>query len=714
MRHRFLPMIGLLGGGALLLAPAIANAQAADPVGGEGEAGAERVDEIVVTVLKTRTSLQKVPAAVTAFDASALEAASIDNVRDVSLSIPNMNITQAQQPGILLINVRGVGQVRNGEPPVAVVIDGVQLNNVNQFSQDLLDIERIEVLKGPQGSIYGRNAIGGAINIVTKGPTDTFTGTAEAFLGTGLDMRGQVAISGPIAGEKLMFRLSGAFRDFDGDIYNQTLRRDVNQETSNTVRLALLSKLSDELTIDIRGSRTENHSGAAYYSFVPPTASRLDVLPITANLAGKVDRRIYDLSIKIDYDLAFAKLTAISGYTNTRFDLFQDFDFLPADLLSGAQNYRGRTWSQELRLAGNSGPLNWLVGGYVLKTKETLRGGVFARPGASGVLFPFPIPAPIRLNGPNIANDNLAYAAFGNFAYKVTPRFEATLGLRYDVDERDYLNRSPTPPLELDKSFKSFQPKLTLTYSAGDRAILYASAGKGFRSGGFNPNARLTQTFKAEENVSYEVGAKTSWFDGRLTLNGAGFYTRIKDRQVYIYDNLTGAQTITNPIPRSRILGVEADLTARPAPGLDLSLSGGLLDTKITRYDTTLFAGLPAAGDFTGNDLPQTPNWSYAAAIQYRFALTDGLRLTPRAEVTGKGRFYWEVDNRDRQPAVSLVNLRLTAEVSRLKLTGFVENLFDKVYIVDVVAQRFSGAPLGNYNLKSFGRRYGAKARVDF
>jgi iron complex outermembrane receptor protein len=330
------------------------------------------------------------------------------------------------------------------------------------------------------------------------------------------------------------------------------------------------------------------------------------------------------------------------------------------------------------------------------------------------VLFPFPIPAPIRLNGPNIANDNLAYAAFGNFAYKVTPRFEATLGLRYDVDERDYLNRSPTPPLELDKSFKSFQPKLTLTYSAGDRAILYASAGKGFRSGGFNPNARLTQTFKAEENVSYEVGAKTSWFDGRLTLNGAGFYTRIKDRQVYIYDNLTGAQTITNPIPRSRILGVEADLTARPAPGLDLSLSGGLLDTKITRYDTTLFAGLPAAGDFTGNDLPQTPNWSYAAAIQYRFALTDGLRLTPRAEVTGKGRFYWEVDNRDRQPAVSLVNLRLTAEVSRLKLTGFVENLFDKVYIVDVVAQRFSGAPLGNYNLKSFGRRYGAKARVDF
>jgi iron complex outermembrane receptor protein len=707
-------MIGLLGGGALLLAPAIANAQAADPVGGEGEAGAERVDEIVVTVLKTRTSLQKVPAAVTAFDASALEAASIDNVRDVSLSIPNMNITQAQQPGILLINVRGVGQVRNGEPPVAVVIDGVQLNNVNQFSQDLLDIERIEVLKGPQGSIYGRNAIGGAINIVTKGPTDTFTGTAEAFLGTGLDMRGQVAISGPIAGEKLMFRLSGAFRDFDGDIYNQTLRRDVNQETSNTVRLALLSKLSDELTIDIRGSRTENHSGAAYYSFVPPTASRLDVLPITANLAGKVDRRIYDLSIKIDYDLAFAKLTAISGYTNTRFDLFQDFDFLPADLLSGAQNYRGRTWSQELRLAGNSGPLNWLVGGYVLKTKETLRGGVFARPGASGVLFPFPIPAPIRLNGPNIANDNLAYAAFGNFAYKVTPRFEATLGLRYDVDERDYLNRSPTPPLELDKSFKSFQPKLTLTYSAGDRAILYASAGKGFRSGGFNPNARLTQTFKAEENVSYEVGAKTSWFDGRLTLNGAGFYTRIKDRQVYIYDNLTGAQTITNPIPRSRILGVEADLTARPAPGLDLSLSGGLLDTKITRYDTTLFAGLPAAGDFTGNDLPQTPNWSYAAAIQYRFALTDGLRLTPRAEVTGKGRFYWEVDNRDRQPAVSLVNLRLTAEVSRLKLTGFVENLFDKVYIVDVVAQRFSGAPLGNYNLKSFGRRYGAKARVDF
>lgn len=238
---------------------------------------------------------------------------SIDNIRDVALNVPNFSISAAEQPGIVLINIRGVGQVRNGEPPVAVVIDGVQLSNVNQFTQDLFDIERIEVLKGPQGAVYGRNAIAGALNIVTRQPTNAFEAMVEGTVGTGSDLRARASVSGPIVEDKLLFRLAGAVRSFDGDIDNETLNTEVNDEESNSLRGSLLATPSENLTIDIRGSRTESHSGAAWYAFVPPGAERTDLLPITADILGEVDRYLHDASVKIDYEAPGVTLTAISA-----------------------------------------------------------------------------------------------------------------------------------------------------------------------------------------------------------------------------------------------------------------------------------------------------------------------------------------------------------------------------------------------------------------
>lgn len=702
---------------AMVTWPSSASAQAApnDGPGGQPADSSTAPGEIVVTAQKRAERLLEVPATVSAFTSERLQAANIRNVSDVSNNIPNVSISQAEQPGIVLLNVRGVGQVRNGEPPVAVVIDGVQLNNVNQFSQDLLDVERIEVLKGPQGAIYGRNAIGGAINIVTRGPTDYFTGAVQGTLGTGLDRRGEAVVSGPIAGDKLMFRLSGSVRDFDGDIHSQTLDRDVNQETANSVRLALLAKPSEGLSIDLRGSRSENHSGAAYYSFVTPGAERTDILPILGDIPGKVDRYLYDASAKIDYDLPFAKLTSISGYTHTKFHLIEDFDFLPADYLSGDQAYHGETWSQEVRLSATGTSFDWMVGAYLLKTKQSLDSTLFVRPGAGGVLFPFPIPAPTVFTRTAVTDDNVAYAGFGNLTYRPSSLFEASLGVRYDIDDRQQTDEVTAGNPQFNKTFRSFQPKLTLSYKPNRDLNFYASAGKGFRSGGFNPSPRIARIFKSEENVSFELGGKSALADGAVTLDGAVFYTRVKNRQIYLFDNLSGSQIITNPIPRSRIMGVEAELTARPVQRVDISLSGGLIDTKVLRYDTSVFAGTAAAGDFDGNDLPQVPTWSYNAAIQYSLPVSGRLELTPRVEVNGKGgRFYWEIDNRDRRGAVNLVNLRLTAKIDKFSITGFVENLFDKIYLVDVVAQRFSGAPLGDYNMRSYGRRIGVTARASF
>ncbi|MDT9598801.1 TonB-dependent receptor [Sphingosinicella rhizophila] len=685
---------------------------------GAGEAASsvpEQSGEIVVTARKREERLQDVPESIAVFSAESIEAANIENIRDVALNVPNLSISSAEQPGIALINIRGVGQVRNGEPPVAVIIDGVQLSNVNQFTQDLFDIERIEVLKGPQGAIYGRNAIGGAINIITRQPTNEFEGRIEGSYGTGDDFGARAAISGPIIADKLLFRLSGSFRSFDGDITNETLDQKVNFEDSNSIRLSLLARPSDDLTIDIRGSRSENQSGAAFYSYVPPGAQRTDLLPITGDILGEVDRTLYDASVKVEYRAPFATLTSISAYTRTKFALVEDFDFLPFDFLSGEQRFKSDAWSQELRASSDDGPVDWMFGVYLLKTDSTLDSEIYARPGAGGVLFPFPIPAPMLFVATRSTDDNLAYAGFGNVSFRPLPKLEISVGARYDVDERKQLDRAAPGQPTYEATFKSFQPKASLTFFASDAVNLYASAGKGFRSGGFNPSDRITRRYKSEENLSYEAGIKTSWLDRRLTFNAAAFYTDVDDRQIYLFDQVTGSQIITNPIPKSRIVGVEFDLSARPVPGLDISLSGGLLDSDIRRYDTDVFAGLPAEGDFTGNELPQVPNWSYAAAVQYRIPAGSDLTITPRLEANGRGGdFYWEVDNRDKRGAVHLVNARLSFDYRNFGVTAFVENLFDEEYLVDVVAQRFSGAPLGDYNMRSPGRRFGVIARAKF
>ncbi|MDB5366244.1 MAG: TonB-dependent receptor [Rhodospirillales bacterium] len=672
-------------------------------------------EEITVTARKREERLQDVPDAINVFTSARIEDAHIQTVRDVAQRVPNVSFTTGEQPGLLLINVRGIGQVRNGEPPIAVVIDGVQLYNINQITQNLFDIEQIEVLKGPQGSVYGRNAIGGAINIVTKQPSNEFTGRAELEFATGNDRRASAAISGPLVEDKLFFRVSGSTRSFDGNIQNELLHHPVNGENDNAFRLQLVATPTDRLKLDFRMSLDSVQSGAAWYTLVPPGADLNKILPVTADRLGVSHRLMRDYSFKVDYEMPFATLTSISAYSQMRAYLSEDFDFLPADLLSAVQTQPIRSWSEEMRLTSPQGSaLRWQVGGYVLKTDQKIDSEIFLRPGASFLFVPFPIPAPTLFGATRATDDNLAYAFFGQASYRVLPDVELTAGLRYDVDQRNETDRGTAGSPKFDRSYNALQPKFSATWFLTDQAMVYASFGKGFRSGGFNPSARITKSFEAEKNTNYEIGAKTSWYDKRLTLNAAAFFTDVDNRQVYTFDQISASQTISNPIPKAEIKGVELELNAKPVQGLELDLALGAQDSEITKYDPRVFAGTGAAGDFTGKKLPQVPTYTYAASIQYSWPVLRDVMLRARAEFNGSSDFYWEVDNLDKRNALNLINLRLTAEYKNFALGLFVENLANERYVLDYNAQRFSGAPLGNYTLPAAGLRSGVQLRVQF
>ncbi len=704
----------LLAGVATIVAiPAWAQEASSATAAHSGE-----VEQIVVTARKREERVQDVPDSISVFTAAALEATRVDNVKDVALRVPNLSIVEAQQPGVALLTIRGVGQARNGEPPIAVVVDGVQLSNAYQITQDLFDIERIEVLKGPQGAVYGRNAIGGAINITTKQPTNDFEGFVQGSYGTGQDWRLSAAISGPIVPDKLLFRLAGSLRDFDGDIesVNAPRSKEANWAKDKNIRGSLLFTPSDVVSVDLRYSRLETEAGAAWYASVPPGGDINEPRPFIGDYPSWAERILNDASAKVDVDLGAAMLTSVTAYSKVSSFIDEELDLSPLDGIIAQQALKTRNFSQELRLASTGNTrFKWLAGLYYLKTRQKLDTEIFL--GADFLpLFGLPPElAPLLFAQSRSTDRNKAYAAFGQVSYRFDSGIELTGALRYDVDDRHQTDRAAPGLPEYDRTFKSLQPKVSATWFWNDTSMVYATVAKGFRSGGFNPLDIITRSYNKEENWNYEVGLKASAFDRKLTLTSAVFYTRIKDRQVYTLDVNNSAQTLTNPIPKSEVYGFEAEIIARPAPGFDLSASIGYTDSKIISYDTSVFAGLPAAGDYTGNKLPQMAKLSYALGAQYEHELGDDMSITPRVELNGSsGAYYWEVDNTDKRSGVSLVNARLTLRKGGLSLAGFVENLFDEDYIIEFVPVEWSGAGAGDLSAAAPGRRWGVQAKLRF
>lgn len=713
----------LLGSALPLLAnsPAISSeamAQSAEvddpqPVG---------IAEIVVTARKRSERLQDIPDSIAAFSSETLRAANITNAKDVALRVPNFSIVETQQPGVSLINIRGVSSIRGGEPPIAVVVDGVQLTDAASITQDLFDIERVEVLKGPQGAVYGRNAIAGAINITTRQPTNDFAGFVQASYGTGDDFRGSAALSGPLIADKLLFRIAGSFRNFNGDIpsINAPTDKEANWIKDRSVRAMLLAKPTEAITVDLRYAHLFTRGGAAYYVAILPGRDYNTPYPYEGNVANVADRVLDEASAKVGADLGSATFTSVTALTKTRTLLNEDLDYTILDGLTASQRRKTRNLSQEFRLSSDgSGPLKWLAGVYYLDVRQRLGTNVFIGADYAPLFGLNPALTPFPVSSSAVRNHNQAYAAFGQTSYRFDSGLELTAALRYDIDKRHQTDLAAAGAPEYNRTFKSLQPKASVSYFFNPDAMIYATAGKGFRSGGFNPIALITRVYGKEENWNYEAGFKTSLADRRVSLSGAAFYTRYKDRQVYILDLTTSSEIISNPVPKARAFGVEAELNARPIPGLAITASAGFTDTKILRYDTSVLAGLQAnprvAGvDFTGKKLPNVAALSYAFSAQYEIPLTGADSLTPRIEVNGSGGgYYWELNNRVRREDLNLVNVRLAYRHGPLTLTGFAENLLKKRYVGEIIQGEWAGAP-GDYSAAAPGRRWGVQGRFSF
>jgi iron complex outermembrane receptor protein len=668
------------------------------------------VEDIVVTAQRRSERLQDVPMAITALSSQQLEASGIKDLENIGGRTPgvyfkNLNVAQPQ------IYIRGIGTVQfdnSSEAPVGLFVDEVYIARHSAGLASLYDIDRIEVLRGPQGTLYGRNTIGGAINVITRDPTRDVSGEVEAEFGSYGAFRTRAAVGGPLS-ETLSARVAFATNDRKGWTRNTVTGKRSNDENNVAGRLKLLFEPSDGFRLKLSANYARDRGGAFEQEIkgtqnLGIAPSQVELTPDApyvsqSNVDGYQNRRVWGTSIRAEADLSDSvSLTAITGYQDHVFDGLRDLDVGPIPLIRTKEDEAGDQFSQELRLASTGDTsLKWLVGAYYftedsVRTEQWTIGGVFPTP-------PFSL----------FAGDYFwtydggitSYAAFGQMSYEFGDRFEVIAGLRYSRDRKSgaylvssnaalavpsFVNPTTGFAASVSDKWNSLDPAITLNFKPSETSLIYASYKTGFKSGGFQhrPSTALVAVtpFAPEDMKAWEFGAKTEWLDRRLVLNLSSFLYDYKDlQQLDLVPNTT--ITFTSNVGSARVRGAELEAIVRPATGVELSAGYSYLDAKYRDYVDS--AGIQRRGNY----LNRAPKHSLNLAGQYAAEFADGSQLGFRLEYLWRDEVFFLQDNApvNRDGPVGLLNGRIafTSANESLTLSLLGTNLTKEVYCANQI-----------------------------
>jgi iron complex outermembrane receptor protein len=684
------------GAGLLFLSVA----PVARAAGNADSASAASIEEVVVTARKREEHLQDVPDAVTVVSTELIENAHLTNPHDLAALIPNFNFDSTFSPNRTLISIRGISQAETSEAPVAVVVDGVQLAHPAFLNQQLMDVEQIEVLRGPQGSLYGRNAIGGAVLISTKQPGQTLEGNVRISFASGRDRRVSGGISGPLGTQAVHFRLAGSYRDNGGQIRNAFDGTNLDRTRDYTLRTNLIFDPSSALKLDFRAGFLRSKGGSLNGEVVPNARfDRFDPSFFNENAGMNNSRKLQDYAAKIDYDFGPVTLTSITGYSHTEDTLTGDADFTAVPAVVQRATVNVKAFTHEDRLVSNgAGRLRWLLGVYYQdRTTE------------NDLEIPFDDgtghPTSNYLIRSFDAGKSESIAWFGNASYDLRPDLELTLGVRSDRDKRSSEDRAFAGS-RASATFTAVQPKVQLRYKITPAASVYGSYGRGFRSGGFNAfyaAGGVSREYPKEISASYEVGFKGAFLSNALVLNVAAFHSDFDGQQIFFITTNPPSQNITT-VRKTQIDGGEVELTAQPSMGLVITASYGLADATIEDFNGT--------GLFHGNDSPQSPAYSLSLAVQYRLELANELALRSYVNVSRKGMIQWDLANSVATPPKDIVNARFALERGAWSLAVYGENLTDERYPTLALIDAFG--PGASYRSPNHRRQYGLEGAYRF
>lgn len=660
-----------------LVAPAPALAQSE----------ADVIEEIIVTSRFRAEKLSDVPDSITAFTVDDIERHRIERINRVASLTPNLRFSDDQEVGVSTLVIRGIRQNRGtGQPPVSFRIDGVSATNNLLTTQELFDIESVDVLRGPQGALYGRNAIGGAILVSTRQPTATPEFGLRFAAAEGSDYTLAGSASGPIAGENVLGRFSFRVQDREGQLRNAYLNNEyVDYKESAAFRGRLLIKPSDKLTIDLRAQHVDQDGGSGYFMpgsdfFLPlpppnpPIVVDVPEFEIQANKLGESFVKSSELAAKLDYDLGWATLTSVTSFTDVDSGNDQDLDQTFVEAIDILVIDKSETIAQELRLVSDDEQaLRWVAGiSYFSQDRFRSLGTTFL-----GTEVP-PAAQDLELED---------FAVFGNLSYDISDALELTLAFRWDEETPKDLTQGRSA------TFSELQPKASLAYRFHEGLLGYVTVGKGFRAGGFNnlaPGSNFQPGFDKESLISYETGLKGSAFGGRVRSAVSLFFIDYTDQQYFLFDQ-TGTQANIN-VKKSEIAGGELEITAQPTDAFLVNFGFAFTDSEIVKYEDIPGVLVPAS-EIIGRNVPGAPVVSANIALQHTASFSNDLNLVSRLDFEHRGKTYWTLDNLNTQSAYNLTNLSVALQKESWSARLYVNNVFDEEYIEWYFAARFIGLP---------------------
>lgn len=671
--------------------------------------------EIVVTAEKRSTNLQKTPVAVSALSNATLAEHQVRLLTDVQALVPNF--TMGSNIGVAQIAIRGIGTsaiVPGAEGAVAVNINDIYISRPVAQLAGVYDLANIEVLRGPQGTLYGRNATAGSVNISTALPTDSLSGYGRLAVGNYATVNFDGAISGPIAGDALEARLAVSTQDHSGYGTNLVTGKDIDDHHSKAVRLTLRSHLGPNVTATLFADyyHQKDDSGALHYfgaAGLIPVAGAVGLPPYTLINGGYVAPDVRDIASqyapsfklnswsiagRLEAKLGDVTLKSITGYRDQnsrgRVDL-SGGSYFGSFYLYGEPAHQ---FSQEVQASLSKGPLDLTVGGYYFNERdETFPGHApFTALAITQYVGAPPPPNPgalINVFQATGVNKTRAYAFFGQATYKLTDRLSITGGLRYSNEFKRIYNHYygldfstpfsldiPYPTTSDSARFKDVSPKASINYQVTPNTLLYATYSRGFKSGGFDVGANAP-AYKPEKLTDYEGGIKTTLVDRRLRVNLAGFYYDYSDLQV---QQVINTALITTNAATATVWGGEAEINFLPTPSFSIDASLSYLHARFNRYlGADPARPLLAQVDFSGNRLPQAPDWHLHLSAQKTWTIgRSELRL--RGEGDYVSRNYFLANNFEELSQAGNVkfNAFLTLERGPWQMTAFIRNIFDK------------------------------------
>jgi iron complex outermembrane receptor protein len=671
------------------------------------------LSEVVVTANKREEDIVKVSTSITSLSAKKIEDTRTWGLGGLTALVPNYTYQELGVPFQQVQSIRGI-QVFSENPAVSTYIDDV--NNIDILANGFAftDIERIEVLRGPQGTLFGRNAMGGVVNIITKKPTNKTTGFAEVGTGNLGLQRHSLGFKTPIIKDKLFFGINGLFQTQDGYWKNDTTGTGATNGSANGkivggeknlygnmyLRWLPTEKLS--LTLNLKGQRDWSNNTGFFVSQADRDLALANPDKINLARVGEHERNILNSSLVAKYFGDKFTLTSISAHQTINLS-FKDIDF-PGFYHSFYKSAIGeklppqQVYSQELRVNSNA------------DSKLQYTAGFF---GFSQVGYE-PSTNLAQEFSPNYyavfrnKSNNFGLAGFGELSYQLTQKLKATVGLRYDYEKReatfngvqyDPVTFVPNPDavfsngvfsmvrpdITLNGSYSALSPKVALSYAIDKHSSLYASYNRGFRAGGINAQVLPTgvrQTFDPEYSNNYELGYKTFLANNKLSIGASAFLIQWQDLQFF---NLVAPGTFARTnVGDAQSMGLELEVSAIPVKGFQLDGSLGINQTEYKTFDllrSNFFTGERIVTPIGGNRLSNAPSHTLFIGAQYEYVVSKKLKAIVRGEVRNIGSYYTDIQNKIKQPTYTVINSRIGLNFDKYSLFFWGQNLNNERYL---------------------------------